>query len=943
MDARHIFSRSKRQRAQPSLSAFDSFSRSAGDYPAGMDHRQHQHRVSSSDTKGTLVSLPVARSYDVHAGTEATILTTPGTRPQTRVGAGEGTRVAMEGRNAAEGAERAAMTSIESAPINEHHYHTPQHQYRHLPGDNKRHLLATSSTVHGLSSLSSSTPSSSRKKSSHSRDDMEFWASLYAQHPVYSRQGPRTDSALQYTSFSPSHSLAATPAIPPAKSNLFSKSSNKSTNNSSATTSNRSSVKVWQVLTKTDLSDHQYLTSSKSTRDQQQLASSRFRFERLPIKAPQTSSPIPPSTSSSSSSSKTTTPVALSSKGKPFSIVFFFTIESSSSTAVASSKPKSKSLRSRQSSSSSSSSLSPSLAATTTLWYLETAYTVHKTLHEHMELMGTFLPNAAANTAPLNGGQETPLYIYETQPLDFQQLSGGGRNGGAGNDTIVLDLKLQSPEGGVYADFSYRFIQEDRPKASTPAAVSAEMVGRSRSNSANPSSNSNNKISSSRSENAVGAGISRGRRRYTATPAPSSKNELASPLRSSTAGANVVWDDDATESGDDGDDDDFEQAKAHVKASKKSVSSPTALDAAADEPDAGEHFMQATSQFFSKMGYWLYNSKVVQYIARDDRVRTKTAFPAEDIWMLGVCYSFEQQDQGTALDEAVADEVKDTEDTQQRDADAVVVSPQYCEAITPEPAAHLEPTLSPAPPTYTPGLSPTPDTTVSPTPTLQEPSSPLSSSPPPLSTSGDTSPDRPKYPRSMSLSQFASASPRRSAATSSLSCEEAQSHSHSRYAGTNTTSTSLEDAFKQAVSISGGSRVSYSSAQSMAPSTPVTGTSASTSLPGSPRSSLLLSTLSKAALSGLTSQPTFEDAVAETPTRDGFDADSPQLAPAASLDRKPGRRRMTISGLFSWDANATTPTGSDGSSDNTNSSSITALKSLMASTMSSSPSAAASG
>ncbi|KAF9427707.1 Cysteine protease atg4b [Podila epigama] len=44
------------------------------------------------------------------------------------------------------------------------------------------------------------------------------------------------------------------------------------------------------------------------------------------------------------------------------------------------------------------------------------------------------------------------------------------------------------------------------------------------------------------------------------------------------------------------------------------------LERFTEEPDAGEHFMQATSEFFSKMGYWLYNSRVVQYIARDDPV-----------------------------------------------------------------------------------------------------------------------------------------------------------------------------------------------------------------------------------------------------------------------------------------------------------------------------------
>ncbi|KAG0342407.1 Cysteine protease atg4b [Podila humilis] len=77
------------------------------------------------------------------------------------------------------------------------------------------------------------------------------------------------------------------------------------------------------------------------------------------------------------------------------------------------------------------------------------------------------------------------------------------------------------------------------------------------------------------------------------------------------------------------------------------------VDRFTEEPDAGEHFMQATSEFFSKMGYWLYNSRVVQYIARDDRVRTKTVFLTEDIWVLGICYTLDaMHEQVCALPDA---------------------------------------------------------------------------------------------------------------------------------------------------------------------------------------------------------------------------------------------------------------------------------------------------
>ncbi|KAI1297004.1 Cysteine protease atg4b [Mortierella claussenii] len=71
-----------------------------------------------------------------------------------------------------------------------------------------------------------------------------------------------------------------------------------------------------------------------------------------------------------------------------------------------------------------------------------------------------------------------------------------------------------------------------------------------------------------------------------------------------------------------------------------------------EEPDAGEHFMQATSEFFSKMGYWMYNSRFGQIITRDDRLRTKTTFQAEDIWILGICYALERNKTPCSLPEA---------------------------------------------------------------------------------------------------------------------------------------------------------------------------------------------------------------------------------------------------------------------------------------------------
>jgi len=356
------------------------------------------------------------------------------------------------------------------------------------------------------SSRHSSTTHLPQRKASYSRSDVEFWASLYAQHPVYTRQGSdnSSDLPLPTTTFSPS-----------------------SRNQCHA------QVKIWQVLTKTDLPDHRHSTASSSSSSKRhgRRHENRFQFERLPIKAPQ-------------SSSKTAT---LSSNGQPFSIVFFFTIES---TAPAVSKPKSKSK------SSSRSKAAP--PEPTTLWYQETAFTRVRTTHERTELMGTFFPNGTSTategqqgSSPSSPPTSSPLYIYETQKLDIEHPRDD-------DDTLLLDLKLMGPEGSVYAEFSYTFVRENNYEKSRSKAVDEKHDHSSKS-----------KVKE--------------RRSHTMSPMPPRpEKDMPSPRKDR-------FEHDELE-------DDYDEAMRMVS------SKGSGAEAVAEEPDAGEHFMQATSQFFSKMG-----------------------------------------------------------------------------------------------------------------------------------------------------------------------------------------------------------------------------------------------------------------------------------------------------------------------------------------------------
>ncbi|KAK3809978.1 MAG: hypothetical protein J3Q66DRAFT_373037 [Benniella sp.] len=169
-------------------------------------------------------------------------------------------------------------------------------------------------------------------------------------------------------------------------------------------------IKIWQVLTKTVLPDMDTGTTTDMDMSgnllrqpmprQDPRQQPPFHFERLPIKV---------QTSASS----------LSPDGRPFSIVFFFTVESTP----------------------------------TTLWYLDSAFTQSSTLHEHMELMGTFQPN--------DPNDPMPFYVYETHTFSIAQPV---------HEDTMLDIRVQSPSGTIYAEFSYTFINESRHESSSRAS-----------------------------------------------------------------------------------------------------------------------------------------------------------------------------------------------------------------------------------------------------------------------------------------------------------------------------------------------------------------------------------------------------------------------------------------------------------------------------------------
>ncbi|KAF9164774.1 Cysteine protease atg4, partial [Mortierella sp. AD010] len=459
----------------------------------------------------------------------------------------------------------------------------------------------------------------------HSKEDIGFWSTLYSQHHVHTRQDYQ---ALQ--------DITSVPLATSAESCL----------------KTQGPIKVWQVLTKTTLENNSETindnnnnsnSNNSSSNNSSQLQQSftrrgdsrqypQYHFERLPIKVQTSAS-------------------ALSPHGHPFSIVFFFTVESTP----------------------------------TTLWYLESAFTQSTTVHEHMELMGTFQPNDSKD--PMS------FYIYETHAFNVDQPL---------QEDTMLDIHVQSPSGTIYAKFSYTFIRESRNSTTstassfmsiTPTSPQAEMSSSNSSNSnSNRNGNDNRSNDTNDSTSVVAQQKAQDQNVEPLSPTLNKSNSIPlSPLdsydvveydpqkslecipqqqqqqRQRQHHHHQPYHESTLE-----DKDNTAQSSPHPEpvagtpgssALVRSILEENSGDeydsqeliagsSFVEEPDAGEHFMQATSEFFSKVGYWIYNSRVVQYIARDDRIRVKTTFPTEDIWILGIRYSFEPTESACSLPEA---------------------------------------------------------------------------------------------------------------------------------------------------------------------------------------------------------------------------------------------------------------------------------------------------
>ncbi|KAG0378210.1 Cysteine protease atg4b [Mortierella sp. AD032] len=436
-------------------------------------------------------------------------------------------------------------------------------------------------------------------------------------------------------------------------------------------------------------------------------------------------------------------------------------------------------------------------------------------LFNQKELMGSFVPNSLSFRPDSNGQDVTaPLYIYETQTLGLDAVSQEG--------PMVLELKLQSTEGAIYADFFYLFVQEKEGAAGVHNGKFIETTVSPRlQQGVEPRSLGSNGAAGGKSRLAV-VGIQNNDSVASSIGSYDSEQDSHHKHRGD-------WDmtEDEVEEEEDLEDGFVEEKAGDTKDKKKT-------GAGVEGPDAGEHLMQATSQFFSKMGYWLYNSRVVQYIARDERTRIKTAFQPEDIWMLGICYSLQLQLENDkagitrVLKESDQSEMQDPRE--QGELESVTTSTAVSQALT--------------------------------------------------VVNGDTTSSNTEKAAADTVDQQVSGTP-------NLTSPEAS--------------------------------------------------------PSTKKSSRLSSRFSKLSL-GSESSMTKEAARQGRSSPDSSNkVDSEKTDPTAPSSRKPGKRRMTISGLFSWDSSSSDSKNSappvpalpisSSSSSNSNSNSVSTLKNLVRSSM----------
>jgi hypothetical protein len=301
--------------------------------------------------------------------------------------------------------------------------------------------------------------------------------------------------------------------------------------------------------------------------------SGRFRFETLaPEETP-----------------TTTTATKISPSTSSFSVVIFFTVEEGEQKDKSQQKFGSGSRNSKR----------WSLPPTLQLWCVESARNRNRMLFNQKELMGSFVPNALSFHPDSNGHNVTaPLYIYETQTLGLDAVSQEG--------PMVLELKLQSTEGAIYSDFFYLFVQEKEGSTCVNGGKFIETT-----------------VITPRSQGIVeprslgiNGGSAGGNRKQQLVVGIHNNDSVASSIGSHENEMEAhhkdrgEWDmtEDEFEEEDDEEEeekeDDFDEEKVNgIKEMKRlSGGGKGGGGAGPVEPDAGEHLMQATSQFFSKMG-----------------------------------------------------------------------------------------------------------------------------------------------------------------------------------------------------------------------------------------------------------------------------------------------------------------------------------------------------
>ncbi|CAO3566905.1 unnamed protein product [Mortierella alpina] len=428
-----------------------------------------------------------------------------------------------------------------------------------------------------------------------------------------------------------------------------------------------------------------------------------------------------------------------------------------------------------------------------TLWLHASSIAGTRTAHEHRELMGSF----AVSPTHLGRDGIAPFYIYETESFDYNQLRD--------ESMMVLSLRIYNHKGKILSELSYTLLDNQG--------------GRS------------------------GRGHDRSRHGYWSRK-PRRRDTIATGSASAELGSAAGQHSGAAHHG--AFDDGYDLGIDH------GFLEPTAelnTTVATEEPDAGEHFMQATSEFLSKMGYWLYNSRVVQYIAKDERNRTKSSFGTQDIWMLGVCYRLQPHHE---LDEKADHEL-------------------HGPLVGGSRSANVH------------------DDT-------------------PASTLSNLKQARPRrLNRSNSISQCTAVSPQRSAATSSISNHEAQSHSHARHqsddsAGMYATRSTAQNGGHYSVSTQLRSASSKSAPASAAASPK---DSRYTAVASEFSKLSLECGETNASLGRVVSESPDEEQETNLPLR--------QEQPSPTGGRKAGRRRMTMSGIFMRGPSAPSGKGDDAS------------------------------